>query len=247
MPAATQYVPLARIDCEDTRFQFRVTEPQSALVDSLRQHGQQTPVILMSVPGGFKIIDGFGRIRALRELGRESVLAIVREDLDQMQAFALSFVTNARRRNLSAVDRAHTVWQATQIWGMGKGMVANVLGLSVRQIERYLKILDFDAVLRNALREERITMAHAIALHGSDSVEVPKLIDEIAEKKMSAPELRRQLRQQRPRRRGRRHLMLDAAGFQLRAIRYRHSMSDVEREWIRRELERALELVSAKH
>ncbi|HOU55167.1 MAG TPA: ParB N-terminal domain-containing protein, partial [Myxococcota bacterium] len=57
-------VNLADIDLEDTRFQFRVTLRVADLVESIRRHGQQMPVILRRQPDRPKlqVVSGFRRI-----------------------------------------------------------------------------------------------------------------------------------------------------------------------------------------
>jgi hypothetical protein len=82
-------VALSEISVDDTRFQFRIGGPTSDIRKSIECVGQQVPVTLWG-RNSFLIIDGFRRVQALAALGRNSVRAIVRDDLDERGAFHLS-------------------------------------------------------------------------------------------------------------------------------------------------------------
>jgi len=54
-------------------------ERQQRLLASLAASGQQTPVIVIATdqPGRYLLIDGYRRVRALEQLGRDTVEAVV--------------------------------------------------------------------------------------------------------------------------------------------------------------------------
>jgi ParB/RepB/Spo0J family partition protein len=212
----------------------------------MRVEGQQCPVVLWGKTSPYKVIDGFRRIEAIAGLGRDSVLALVRSDLDQTQALALSFIENARRHNLTPLDKAHAVWQAVHTWEMGKPLVAKTFGLSVRQIERYLKVLDFEGPLHHAVAAHKITMAHAALLNRACVADLPHWIDEVARKRFSARELRRHLTRNGGQPSRRPYLVRDELGFRLRPLRFRIDMSEAEKERIRQALRTALQIVEQR-
>lgn len=245
LPAATtELVGLERIDCTDRRFQLRVAEHCDDLVASLRRDGQQMPVILWGRTKPYKIIDGFRRIQAMERIGNRSVLAIVREDLDQTQAFGLGFLYNAKRRNLGPEDRAHAIQVAHTEWGMSKSLIGRAFDLSIRQIDRYLRTFDFAPVLRDALAEGRISMAHAVLLHRARVDDPSAWVKRIVAEDLSSPVLQDELRKKSPK--GVRRLFVrEAKGFRLHPIRFRTGMSDFERSQIKEALELALSLLRA--
>jgi ParB family chromosome partitioning protein len=67
----------------DRRYEFlRVRNPQrqQQLLVSLAATGQQTPIIVVAVadqPDRYLVIDGYQRIAALEQLGRDTVEAVV--------------------------------------------------------------------------------------------------------------------------------------------------------------------------
>ena len=60
---------------------LRLVHPraESGMVDSLRQFGQIFPVVVVPVGEGYELVDGFKRLRALKQLGYEHVRARIVE------------------------------------------------------------------------------------------------------------------------------------------------------------------------
>ena len=239
-----QSVPLGDID-GDARFQHRLFASADDLIESIRAHGQRTPVHLAGDEAPYTVVDGFRRIEALRKLGRDSVVAVVEHGAAEQDLFAFSFAENVRRRSYTSWDKAHAIWQALQRWQLGKGEVAALLGLSVRQVDRYLALLTFSETLRQALALGQLSMAHAVVLHRAAPCDTAKWIDEVAGSGLAAGELARKLRRS-PWRRDRNALSLvrDARGFRLKPIRYRSDLSVAEKRRIWETLEAAMRIVA---
>jgi len=239
-------VPLDRIDRDDSRFQLRVTTEPESLLATIRADGQQSPVVLWEPSGSerYKIVDGFHRIEAIAQLGGREVLAVIRRDIDQTGALTLSFLLNAHRRNLTPLDKAHAVSRALGYFGMSKPMVAEALGLSVRQINRYLAVLRFGAPIQSAVDTGRITLQHAAILHRHRVRDPSAWILTIERESLSSRELGRRLRLEAPTRTRRSYLVQDPLGFRLAPIRYRHNLGQVEKDRIRKALEAALEVLT---
>jgi ParB/RepB/Spo0J family partition protein len=238
-----QATALAEIDRGDTRFQHRLFASSEDLIESIRVHGQRTPVHLAGERPPYTVVDGFRRIEALRRLGRDTVLAVVERGATEEELFAFSFAENVRRRSYTAEDKAHAIWQAVQRWRLDKHAVAELLGLSVRQVDRYLALLSFDETLRGAIAAGRISMAHAVVLHRAAPSDAAKWLEEVAASGLSAAELAKRLRPGH-RRRGAIALVRDARGFRMRSIRYRHDLSAGEKRRIWDTLEAALRIVA---
>lgn len=240
-----QAVPLGDIDPDDSRFQHRLFASSEDLVESIRAHGQRTPVHLAGEAPPYAVVDGFRRIDALRRLGRESVVAVVERGAAEKELFAISFAENVRRRSYTTWDKAHAIWQAVQRWQLGKPEVAALLSLSVRQVDRYLALVSFNEALREAVADGRLTMAHAVVLHRAAPADPAKWIEETVSSGLSAAELSKRLRRS-PWRRDRNNLSLvrDARGFRLKPIRYRADANAAEKRRIWETLEAAMRIVA---
>jgi len=92
-----------------------------ALVESLRQRGQQTPIEVMALEGGrYGLISGWRRLQALRLLSESeparfsTVLAILRRPEDAGQAYLAMVEENEIREGLSYYERARIAWVAME-------------------------------------------------------------------------------------------------------------------------------------
>ena len=92
-------------------------EDLEALVNSLRQHGQRTPIEVMELPDGrFGLISGWRRLTALELLQKEtgsekfgSVLALLRQPENASDAYVSMVEENEIRVGLSYYERARVV------------------------------------------------------------------------------------------------------------------------------------------
>ena len=112
-------------------------EDFSALVDSVRENGQQVPVLLRPHPtenGRFQVAYGHRRVRAANRLKRP-VQAIVRTLSDDDLVLAQG-KENTERRNLSFIERAFFA-DALMRHGFDRSVVQRALSLQV------LKFLEF--------------------------------------------------------------------------------------------------------
>lgn len=137
-------IPLCDLDYEDTTLEFRIDRKIKDLADSIREVGQQIPVIVRNVPGSdkYQIISGFRRCRALRSIGHTHAIAIVREDLDDDAAYRLSFLENRLRRKLSTMDIANAI-SKLKLTGKSDAEVGRIFGLKERQVRNYRAFTQF--------------------------------------------------------------------------------------------------------
>lgn len=97
-------------------------EEMTALVESLRARGQQTPVeVVQLAPGRFGLISGWRRLRALRMLAAETgeprfaqVLALLRRPEQASDAYVAMVEENEIRVGLSFYERARIVMKAVE-------------------------------------------------------------------------------------------------------------------------------------
>lgn len=244
LPARTtvRTVKLSDIDREDTRFQLRLTATVGDLRKSIQAEGQQVPVILWGEKPPYRIVDGFRRVQAISEIGWDIVKAIVRDDINEGQAFALSFIENVKRKNFSPWDKANAIWQAVNRREMEKEKVAEEFGLSVRQVERYLKLLDLDQGLQEAVQAGKLTMAHAAVLHQSRVKDASPWVTTIESEGLSARQLRRQLKKTGKVGRPRKFVSKEKGGFRVYPFRFTPEMDDREKGQMIEALEMALRI-----
>jgi ParB/RepB/Spo0J family partition protein len=188
-PDTIRDLPLREIDDSDDTYRFQRTEAGSSLAQSLARDGQLTPILVIAGRIGFRIIDGFRRTAAARELGWTTIRARVHPPMLSDEAKKIAFVSNVVRRDLTVREKVHAIQMARRV-GFSKRDVAEMFGISQRQIERYASLPDDVLELIDG---KRITMAHARVLARQRPVmtipQLEALVARIRGDRMSAPEL----------------------------------------------------------
>jgi len=161
------HIPLEEIDFQDTTFCFRAILRVNDLVGSLRQSGQQIPVVVRpGRDGGYQLISGFRRATALSELGAQTIAAYVRYDLmDDVEAFKASVLENMARKTYSDLDRAYVIKRYHDL-GYKGFKVAELMQLTKRQKNNLRSLLDFPTEVQEAIIAEgsKFTTTHALQL-----------------------------------------------------------------------------------
>jgi len=86
------------------------TESQSftALVDTIKEKGVISPVIVMRERGGYRLIAGERRYTASKMLGLPTIPAIIKEDnLTEKDILTIQLIENIHRENLNPIEEAN--------------------------------------------------------------------------------------------------------------------------------------------
>ena len=154
-----------------------------ALVESIRESGQQAPVLVRPHPSEanrYQVAYGHRRLKAARRLG-QSVKALVRTLTDEELVVAQG-KENAERRNLSFIERA-VFANALVTRGFDRKLVGDALAVQKSELSRLLQVADAvpSQIVRaigpapKAGRERWMALA---ALFGNDAA-IRKATDEI--------------------------------------------------------------------
>ena len=91
---------------QDNPFQVRDDEGMELLVQSIKEFGVMTPVVVRPVKeGGYEIVSGHRRIHACRRAGIEEIPALVR-DMERDSAVIFMVDSNIQREGLLPSERA---------------------------------------------------------------------------------------------------------------------------------------------
>ena len=96
------------------RLRKRQPRAERGLLTSLAEIGQQVPVVVVGEAGHFVLIDGYKRVRALRRLARDVVLA-TRWELEEVEALLLE--RGLRRGSEDALDQAWLLGELQERFG----------------------------------------------------------------------------------------------------------------------------------
>lgn len=203
---ARQDVPLREIDLENEQYKFRVLMRVSDLVESIREHGQQFPVLLRPHPNApsrevkYQLISGFRRCTAISELGWSTVSAIVRNDLaDDVEAFHISLIENEDRKTYNDLDRAYAIL-AYRRMGKSNAEVNEIFKVGSRQRQRLEELTNLPKSLQIAIADGKVSSTNAVRLmqharkHKLPASELQNWIDRIADEKPSYVQLGKDLK-----------------------------------------------------
>lgn len=202
-------ISVEEINIGDERFQFRFRKNSDDLIQSIKDAGQLHPVTLWrrSTKGLYLVVDGFRRIDACLKLGIPEVDAHV-VSCTEDQAYARAYLENAMRKSLTPLEKATGI--CSVIERIGKDDAARQLGISTKQLNRYVELLDTPPSTKRALAKGTISMAHALIINeylpSVDHSEGELL--KLAEIN-SAAELRKVLKKRRKRGRRRRYTRIE--------------------------------------
>ncbi len=168
---------------------------QRYLLSSLATDGQQTPVLVIEQSeGNYVLIDGYQRVAALEQLGRDTVDAIV-VALDE--ASALIFVhRQGQKTRRSAVEDAWLLQVLTEQYGLNQHELALRLGHTTSWISRRLGLL---TVLPESVQElvqrgqlpSYPSMKYMVPLARANSADCEKLAANLAGHQLSTRQMER--------------------------------------------------------
>jgi ParB-like chromosome segregation protein Spo0J len=200
-------------------------DDDQALAEDLRQRGQQVPIIVM--PDGnaaglppSTILDGHRRARLMLANGQTKAMVQIRHDLKDADAATVEaefLKYNFTRRQLHPLDRARIAQRlfllerrrktvrslsSTEMPAM-RDRVGQALGMSGRNLDRYLRVLETPLPVQNAVRDRRMKLilgAKIALLPRTEQEEIaseiasitdPKQITEIVSRYLKLPDDRR--------------------------------------------------------
>jgi len=160
-------IPLSQI--RPNRLQPRKEFTPSELADleaSIRANGLLQPVTVRTVDGGYELIAGERRFRAVQRLGWSDVPAIVRDarDVDDQTSLTLALVENLQRADLNPIEEADGYQQLISQFALTQQQVADVVGKDRSTVANTLRLLALPTVVRRMVREGELTIGHARAL-----------------------------------------------------------------------------------
>lgn len=131
-------IDAALIEASFVADRFAETKVDEGLLQSLKEHGQQVPVLLRphpEQPGRYQVAYGHRRVRALRALGR-SVRAIVKGLSDDELVIAQG-QENSVRRDLSFIEKASFA-AALESRGFTRDVTMAALGIDKTELSRLI-------------------------------------------------------------------------------------------------------------
>lgn len=166
------------------------------LRQSIESHGVLQPILVRRTAGGYELIAGERRWRAAQMAGVSDIPAVVREDVADSEMLELALVENLQRRDLDPLEKALGYRQMMEELGLTQEGVATKVGLQRTTVTNHLRLLDLPDLVQDAVRKRMISMGHARAILGLDTVvDQVALMEEAVRDDLSVREVERRARE----------------------------------------------------
>lgn len=177
-------------------FKARTGEEQTELTESIRNNGTLVPIIVrLSSAGKYEIISGHRRVEACKELGVDTIPAIVKE-LTNEEAVITMVDANLQRENLLPSEKAFAYKMKVEAMKRRAGrpqknssqLATNIdtaaeigqqLGESRDQVYRYIRLTSLIPELLKLVDERRIAFTPAVEISYIPENEQRVLYEEI--------------------------------------------------------------------
>ncbi len=193
-------VPVASI--HPNPYQPRKSFPPEALSElaaSMKRHGLLHPVIVVKKGGGYTLVSGERRLRAAESLGWSDIPAIVRDFTDQ-DLLEIALVENLKRSDLNPVEIAEGLKRLSEEFQWTQENLSEFIGFKRSTVANYLRLLDLNPEVIEALSGGAITFGHAKVLSALGEEEQLRWKNEIIRRDLSVRALEDRIsRKQRPR------------------------------------------------
>lgn len=184
------------IPFENHPFKVRTGEEQTELLESIRTNGTLVPIIVRSSSAGkYEIISGHRRVEACKELGIDTIPAIVKE-LTNEEAIITMVDANLQRENLLPSEKAFAYKMKVEAMKRKAGRplknssqvatnidtateIGQQLGESRDQVYRYIRLANLIPELLKLVDEHRIAFTPAVEISYLPEKEQRVLYEEI--------------------------------------------------------------------
>jgi len=149
-------------------FQPRTHFDETALnemVASIQASGLLQPIVVRPRQGGYELIAGERRWRAIQRLGWEKIPAIVK-DVDDRTVLTLALIENLQRDDLSPIEEATSYQRLMDEFAVSQAEVARLVGRDRSTVANALRLLKLPAEVRAMVGDGRLSEGHARALLG---------------------------------------------------------------------------------
>lgn len=161
------------------------------LAASLASSGMVQPIVLRTIDGGFELLAGERRWRAAQRAGMHRVPAIVRDDLDAVDAQILGLVENLQRESLRPMETAAGLRRLADLLGLTHDEVGRRVGKSRVYVTNFLRLLTLCDAVAAEVDAGTLSMGHARCLVGLDADVQQRLARECVQQNWSVRQLER--------------------------------------------------------
>lgn len=157
-------IPIDRIapNPYQPRRQFQAAELEE-LALSIRANGILQPVLARRRGDRFELVTGERRLRAARQVGLQTVPAIVREVTDR-EMLEQGLIENLQRENLNVIEEAEGYQSLATKFNLSQDDIAQRVGKARATVANCMRLLSLPAEIRQMLADNSLQAGHAKVL-----------------------------------------------------------------------------------
>lgn len=171
-PAGIERIPLETIQVNPAqpRRDFHA-QALEELTRSIKLHDVIQPVTVSRINShSYRLISGERRLRAAKAAGLTDIPAYVRQ-ADDEALLELALLENLQREDLNAIEIALSLKRLLDECQLTQEQLAERMGKERSTVANYLRLLKLPPDIQAAVREGSLSMGHARALIGVETVE----------------------------------------------------------------------------
>lgn len=160
-----QFVEVAKIS--PNPFQPRIKfnpESLAELKNSINEKGVIQPITVRRHDDGYQLIAGERRLRAVKDLGLESIPAYILDVRSDEEMMELSIIENIHREDLNPIDIANGYRRLIDECHLTQEEVAQKVGKDRTTVTNFLRLLKLPRQIQTSVENGELSMGHARAL-----------------------------------------------------------------------------------
>jgi ParB family chromosome partitioning protein len=170
------------------------------LIQSIKEKGVITPVIVSKEGKGYRLIAGERRWRAAQKAGLARIPVVVRETTP-IDSLELTIIENIHRKDLNPIEEAGAYKRWLEISNTTQEILAKRVGKERSTITNLLRLLTLPEAIQQNIVDGRLSMGHARVLAGIKSAnDQIRVRDIILKKGLSVRQTEDLIKKDRPKR-----------------------------------------------
>ncbi len=179
--AHTGMVSLTEINAKDATFRITTRRKAEELLDTIQAIGLLHPPVLIEDSSGYRIVCGFRRIAACRQLGWKRIAArIYKANTDRFELAQLAIADNALQRPLNLVETSRALNLLTETspdqQQLRKAALSLGLPISPSIVPKIQEICRLPSAIQDGVLSDTINLAMALELGKLDAAAAAALV-----------------------------------------------------------------------
>lgn len=119
------------------------------LAASIREKGLLQPIMVrVTAAGKYELVAGQRRLLACKKLGMRSIPALIRSDVDDADATAISLIENVHRAEMNPMDKARAFASLRERYAGDMERLSRETGVGAGTIKKYLSLLSLPEAIQ---------------------------------------------------------------------------------------------------